>query len=1138
MGSTPLLRNGYMPQLAISLLGPLRVTLDESPVSGFVSKRAQALLAYLAVEAKRPHTRQELQGLLWPDYPDSSASANLRSVLANLRRVIGDRQASPPFLHITRETIQFNLDSNHHRDVSVFEALPLAHNLDRATVGRLEIAVDQAQGLLLAGFALSDSAAFEEWLLLQREFFSRQLMTALRHLTEYYEEQGAYDQALIFAQRSVMLDSWQEEAHHQLIDLYARSGRRSQAIAQFEAYRRILATDLGIEPSEEMVVLVERIRRGEIAGERQAALVVPVARNLRRPMTPLIGRATEVADLANLLAHPLPRLITIVGPGGMGKTHLALEVAADHSWLFRNGVVLIELAPLQSTDDLLATIAKSLDLTFSKDAPPEDQLLDYLRDKEMLLVMDNFEHLLDGVGFLHRALDSAPHLKILATSRIRLQARDEQLFTLDGLAYPDEESSARDDRIVNESTHQAIALFMQSVRRVRPEFRRVVSPRDFVEIGRICRLVHGLPLAIQLASAWIELLTPAEIAGEIERGFQFLEVDGHTLPERHHSLQSVFEHSWQLLTVEEQTMFMRFAVFRGGCMRDAAQAVTGATLTHLRALTSKFFLSVMHTAQGGTANRYEVHELLRQFAAQKLSQFPNEERAVRQLHSIYYANFLSGRGEELKGSRQIEAYSEIEAEVENIRAAWQWAIEEQHFETLKQAINGLGMLFEWRGRYQDGKIACRAAVERLAHVDLRIYWQLLAALLTWQARFSRYLGRAEVAQQSVQRSLELLNSPSLEGQDVSAEKAAALLELAEQTEQTANFVDANQQFQHALTLFRSVGDRWGTAQCLYELGENLSNNPGTDAQGQRFLQESLALYQSLGDRRNVATVLETIGFNAMLRGQNAQGEVLLRQSLAMNREMSRIVGVANTLVALGYGILFSGKFHEGFTIAQEYLLICQNLGNRPALARAQSLLATISLYLGRYEDALEHALTSLHLSKEVNDLARVSFGLWNLGDIMLARRAYSEAEEYLQESISIHREIAFQGRLNDVLTSLGFVAYGLDQIPLLHRCLTEALEMSVDDRIWFTAIKCIPLAALLALTQGQAEQAVELYALGLCVPHIANSPWYEEVAGRHVQTAAQVLPPLVVDLAQGRGRARDLWMTVEEVLETLRLEPP
>jgi DNA-binding SARP family transcriptional activator/predicted ATPase len=1123
-----------MPQLAISLLGPLRATLDETPVSGFVSKRAQALLAYLAVEAKRPHTREEVQGLLWPEYPDSSARANLRSVLANLRRVIGDPQTSPPFLHITRETIQFNLESNHLRDIAVFETLPTTRNLNRATVGPLEMAVSQAQGPLLAGFALSDSPTFEEWLIPQREFFNRQLLTALRHLAEYYEEQGAYDQAISFAQRSLMLDSWQEETHQRLIYLYARSGRRNQAIAHFEACRRILATELGVEPSEETIGLVERIRRGEITGERQPSPKLAVARNLRRPTTPLIGRATEVAALTNMLAHPLARLITIVGPGGIGKTHLALEVAAGHSQLFHDGVVLIELAPLRSADDFPAAIAKVLDFTFDNNAPPEEQLFDYLRDKEMLLVMDNFEHLLDGVEFIHRALDAAPHLKILATSRIRLQARDEEHFTLDGLAYPDEPSSATDSQDINEATHQAIALFLQSVRRVRPEFFRVVSPHDLVEIGRICRLVRGLPLAILLASAWIEILTPTEIADEIEGGFQFLEVDGHSLPKRHHRLQSVFEHSLQLLSAEEQAIFMHFALFRGGCTREAAQVVTGATLPHLLALTSKFFLSVMHNERAGATNRYEVHELLRQFAAHKLSRLPNEESAVRRRHSLYYLSFLSRRGEELKGSRQVDAYIELEADVENIRLAWQWAVEEQQLEALQQATNGLGMLFEWRGRYQDGEAACRAAVEQLAQVDLHICWQPLAAILTWQARFNRYLGQSEFAYQLVQRGLELLNSPSLDDQDVAAEKAAVLFELGVQT---TNHVDANQQFQDALTLFRSVGDRWGAAQCLCQLGDNLSNHPGTDAQGQRLLKESLELYQALGDRRNATLVLNRIGFFAMLRGQHAEGEFWLRQSLSINREMGSVVGIANSLIYLAYGLLFVGKYDEALHLALENLLIAQNFGNRPTLSMAHALLAAACMNLGRYEDAHEHTLTGLQFAKELNYWGRVSFYLWILGDCMLAKRAYAEAEEFLQESISMHREMANLGRMNDVVTSLGYVAYGLGQIPLLRRCLTEALEMSVKDRLWFTAIKCIPLAALLAIAQEQVEEAVELYALALCVPHIANSPWYEEIAGRHIHTAAQALPAHVVDLAQERGRSRDLWKTVEEVIDTLHLDP-
>jgi DNA-binding SARP family transcriptional activator/predicted ATPase len=1116
-----------MPQLVISLLGPFRVTLNETPVSGFVSKKAQALFAYLAVEAERPHTRQELQGLLWSDYLDSSARANLRSVLANLRRVIGDQAASPPFLQITRETIQFNRKSDHHRDVAVLDGVSLARKVDPAAVPSLEITVAQTQGPLLSGFSMSDSPAFEEWLLLKQEYYSQRLSDALYHLATYYEEQGAYDRALVYAQRWALLDPWHEEAHQQVMRLLARSGRRSQAVAHFEACRRILAAELGIEPSDETVVLVERIRRGELAGEPQAQPASFVANHLPRPLAPLIGRATELAELSRMLADPLQRLITIVGPGGIGKSHLALAVAASQSQQHRDGVALIALAPLESADGLTATFAKALEFTFDQSAPPEQQLLNYLRNKEMLLLMDNFEHLLDGRWFIQNALDAAPHLKFLATSRIRLQVRGEQLFPLDGLAYPEEESASAEDPPINEASHDAIALFMQSVRRLRPGFGRVMGASDFAEIGRICRLVRGMPLAILLASTWIELLTPREIADEIELDFQFLQVDGHGLPQRHHSLQAVFEHSWQLLTTEEQTLFLRFSVFRGGCTRHAAQAVTGAALTHLLALTNKFFLSRMSAQQGGVVDRYEVHELLRQFAAHKLSQCPDDEKAVQQRHSAYYAAFLSRHTDDLKGSRQVEARAEIEVDGENVRAAWQWAVEQQQLEYMEQAVTGLAIVYEWRGRYQDGEAVCRAAVEQLAQTELHTDRHLLATLLTWQARFNRYLGHAALANQLAQDSLNLLNSLALGDRDVRAQQATTLLELGELA---PNLVEARELFQQALSLARAAGDRWGMAQGLHLLGDSLCVEPGTDAEGQHLLTESLGLFQSLGDRRNAAIVLQKIGFFAMLRGQHAQGEELLRQSLAINREMSSVVDIKNAIPPLATGLLFNGKFGEAFTLAQEYERFCQNLGNRPSLARAESLLSTSCLFLGRYENALEHALRGLELTKEVNDSGRISFVLWNLGDILLAQRAYSEAERHLQESIFLHRKMANQGRLMDVLTSLGFAAYGLGQIMQLQRSLTEALEMTAKERFWYTTIRCIPLAALFAITQGRPEQAVELYSLALCAPHIANSPWYEEVAGRHVRAAAQMLPNQAISAAEERGRARDLWETAAETL--------
>jgi predicted ATPase/DNA-binding SARP family transcriptional activator len=633
-----------MTCLTITLLGSFRVTSAGKPVSGFESNKVRALLAYLAVEADQPHRREVLAGLLWPDFPEPSARANLRNALANLRQVIGDRQASPPFLHITRQTIQFNCASDHQLDVAILTTL-LAGALDQPTIEQLEEAVAMYQGPFLTGFSIPDSSPFEEWVLLNREALSRQMLDALHQLADHYEQQGVYEQALSYAWRQVELEPWQEEAHRQVMYLLALSDRRSEALAQYEVCRRVLAKELDIEPTAETVALYEQIRAGALGGVGGKSRGAPSPRhNLPVQLTPFVGRKAELADLTRILAAPELRLVTIVGPGGIGKTRLALEAAAAQRQHYKHGVYLISLAPLQSADSLAPTIAEALHFSFYENTPPEQQLLEYLRHKNILLIMDNFEHLLDGVGLVTEILKVAPNLKILATSRTRLRVLGEQLFPLAGLTYPTGGASERTACTDDESQYGAVKLFLQSARRVRPDF--VLTNDNLPDVIRICGLLWGMPLGILLASAWIEILTPGEIAAEIEHSFDFLQADLHDIPERQRGLRAVFSHSWQLLSQQEQAIFQQLSIFRGGFSREAAQAVTGASLPDLLAFVNK---SLLHHTPAG---RYEVHELLRQFAAEKLARSPAVAEEVRGRHSAFYAAFLHQREANLKGARQ------------------------------------------------------------------------------------------------------------------------------------------------------------------------------------------------------------------------------------------------------------------------------------------------------------------------------------------------------------------------------------------------------------------------------------------------------------------------------------------------------
>jgi DNA-binding SARP family transcriptional activator len=458
-------------QLSLSLLGPFQAALDDQPAT-FATDRARALLAYLAVEADRPHRREALAALLWPDRPETAARRNLSQTLARLRRAIDDHHAAPPFLLITAKTIQFNADSA-KLDVARFETLlatcaahahpdlPLdfapsrpgpnggaGTGVDRcpACIDRLEQAADLYRGEFMHGLFLPDGQLFEEWALFKREQLHRRALDVLRMLTAIYEAEGTYDRARHYAQRQLSLEPWREEAHRQLMRALALGGQRGAALAQYETCCRLLAEELGAEPHADTTALYQRIQRGELRpANGRIPLPSLLARreapqhNLPPQTTPFVGREAELAKLARWLADPEVCLVTILGPGGMGKTRLSIEAARAQRDAFPHGVVFVPLAavdpaPLAGSESpLVAPLAKTLGLTSHGNDTVRDQLLAYLQDREMLLVLDGFEHLVETADVVSELLSQAPRLKVLATSRQRLNLQEEWVLSLHDL---------------------------------------------------------------------------------------------------------------------------------------------------------------------------------------------------------------------------------------------------------------------------------------------------------------------------------------------------------------------------------------------------------------------------------------------------------------------------------------------------------------------------------------------------------------------------------------------------------------------------------------------------------------------------------------------------------------------------------
>ena len=395
----------------------------------------------------------------------------------------------------------------------------------------------------------------------------------------------------------------------------------------------------------------------------------PTPQNWPAARTPFFGRREELAEIARLLADPACRLLTLLGPGGTGKTRLALEAAhrllANTPATLSDGVFFVPLAPLNRFDQLVPAIANAVGFSFCADQSPSDQLLDYLRARRLLLVLDNCEHLLDDATacLLVDLLNSAPGLALLATSRTKLNVVGEQVFFVSGLQAPGPEAGEETLPAAALGRYSALQLFQQAARRVRPDFS--VTTENLADVVRICRLVDGMPLAIELASAWVEMLPTGEIAAEIERSLDFLESNLRDLPERHRSLRAVFVSSWALLTDEEREALQGLSIFRGNFTRQAAETVSGASLRTLLGLVNKSWLQPV----SGRDGRYQIHPLLRQYASARLITETQAWRERRQRHAGYYAGRVQQFDEALRGAQPQDAHNALRADFEEVLAA-------------------------------------------------------------------------------------------------------------------------------------------------------------------------------------------------------------------------------------------------------------------------------------------------------------------------------------------------------------------------------------------------------------------------------------------------------------------------------------
>ena len=618
-----------MPNLQISLLGSPTIKKGQTPIQ-IEFEKALALLAYLAntAEAQR---RDTLATLLWPNVAQQKARGSLRHALVVLKKALGSS-----YFVADRQTIGLNwqaelsVDSHHFRQT--LASLPAT--LDREGAATLRQALDLYRNDFLTGFSIRDSRNFDEWLLFETEHLRERYKRGLATLIDYDQAQQSWHTAIDYAQKLVALDSWHEPAHHKLITLYAQSGQKVKAARQYERCVQILADELGIEPTAGTQALYQTIQQQTATIGASAVAPHPTNKtaskikgappqhNLPIPPNRFVGREQELQEIGLILCNPHDKLITLLGLGGMGKSRLAVQAVRQNLDRISHRVCYLNLAPLSQPERLLLKICEALGVKIERNtAETEAQLLLFLQNQPTLLILDQLEHLMAGVDLISRILGDSAHTKVLATSRERLNLQEEWVYQLQGLSTPEKITPS------DLTSYGAVQLFAERGRQARHTYSLIEEWRDTV---RICQLVQGMPLGIELAAAWVNMMPCADIAQEIQHNLDILATTARNVPDRQRSIRAVFAHSWQLLTPIEQRTITQLAVFQGVFTRQAALEVAQAPLFVLASLINKSLLSYT------PAGRYTLHPLVRQYAAEKLE----HGEATHERHASFYGRFL------------------------------------------------------------------------------------------------------------------------------------------------------------------------------------------------------------------------------------------------------------------------------------------------------------------------------------------------------------------------------------------------------------------------------------------------------------------------------------------------------------------
>jgi predicted ATPase/Tfp pilus assembly protein PilF len=764
--------------------------------------------------------------------------------------------------------------------------------------------------------------------------------------------------------------------------------------------------------------------------------------NLPYVTFPCFGRDAELAQIYQRLIQADNQIITLHGPGGIGKTRLALEAAWTKVESYRHGVYFVDLTMVDAGWQIAAAIADAIQFSFFGSENPEQQLLNYLQNKEMLLILDNMEQVSDKANLLADIVQHAPDVRLIVTSQRQLNLSQEWLLSLTGLQL----TVAGDDEALEDNG--AFQLFVQSARRVRPDYRPDATEREAIQ--EICLLVDGLPLGIELAAAWVNVLSPTNIKQQMEKDLDFLTSLKDEGPLRHRSLRSVFEYSWQLLNQQEQQTLQGLALFQGSFSREAAQRVVGALPLILNGLVGKSLLRRMPAT-----GRYMMQTLLQKYAREKLAEYPAEAERLARRHAYYYLHMLQQHGGDLVGGRQLEALAEVERELRNVQAAWRWAVITLDEAALQLGLNALFYFYQLRGRQQQGAEIFAQAARGLRVAEPNGSPLILAQMIARQGAYYRFIGRLA--------------------------EAEGLLE-------------------ESLALVRALDDEREIAFVLVHLGATNPNQPAAAG----YWQESLRLAERVGDQPLIAEALNWLSFAYYQQGELDTAVSHLERSLAIRRQLKDRHGLANGLTNLGLISIHHGRYERARTLLQEALQTQRDLNNWHGMAHVCTNLSYIALNTGDYKAAEEWAQQALTYYREVGDKKGQGLALGNLSEAALLNRQYEKADMLCRQCIKLYQQL--NQPTGPYYNLLGRIALAQDDIDQARAAWQKALAGEPPPPLALDILTGI--ATILGKT-GEITEAVPLFHF--IISHPVSEQLVKERARREQELLHQTLSPQQIE---------------------------